>query len=230
VKRLEDKLRNLPEGWLDRIEVVYASGLMREGLGRPGIVEYSPIDIARFTPPSMSERKEREPSLVVGRLCRDDPGKFHPEDPALFKHLAANGCVVRIMGGTCLRRDLEGVDGVSLLPEGAMDAAIFLRGLDCFLFRNHPSLVESFGRAVVEAMACGLPVVCHRNGGYAELIRHGINGFLFDTTEQAMELLLTLQRDKNLRATIGKAARATVEEIYSPEKLREMWNFYIGSE
>jgi hypothetical protein len=42
------------------------------------------------------------------------------------------------------------------------------------------------GRVVTEAMACGLPVVCHESGGYAEIIEHGRNGFLFDTQQEAL--------------------------------------------
>ena len=44
-------------------------------------------------------------------------------------------------------------------------------------------------------MACGLPVVCHRHGGYTEWIEHGRSGFLFDTSEEAERILLMLRDD-----------------------------------
>ena len=60
-----------------------------------------------------------------------------------------------------------------------------------------------------EAMACGLPVVCGRRGGYADYIVHGVNGFLFDTSEQAVALILKLRDDAALRARIGERGAAS---------------------
>lgn len=40
---------------------------------------------------------------------------------------------------------------------------------------------EPFGMAVIEAMACGTPVVAYRRGAMPELIEHGVSGFLADT-------------------------------------------------
>jgi len=45
---------------------------------------------------------------------------------------------------------------------------------------------EPFGFSVVEAMACGTPVVARRRGSMAEIVRDGENGFLVDTTDDAV--------------------------------------------
>jgi len=45
---------------------------------------------------------------------------------------------------------------------------------------------EPFGFSVVEAMACGTPVVARRRGSMAEIVREGENGFLVDTTDDAV--------------------------------------------
>ncbi|MEZ5258016.1 MAG: glycosyltransferase [Ilumatobacteraceae bacterium] len=45
---------------------------------------------------------------------------------------------------------------------------------------------EPFGYSVVEAMACGTPVVAYRRGSMAKLIRHGVNGLLVDDVEGAV--------------------------------------------
>jgi glycosyltransferase involved in cell wall biosynthesis len=46
---------------------------------------------------------------------------------------------------------------------------------------------EPFGLSVVEAMACGTPVIATRRGSMAEIIEDGVNGFLIDDPAQAAE-------------------------------------------
>lgn len=59
-----------------------------------------------------------------------------------------------------------------------------------------PSLVnEALGRAILEAYACGIPVLASRRGGIPEIVEHGQTGFLFDPDRQGelqkyMELIL----------------------------------------
>jgi glycosyltransferase involved in cell wall biosynthesis len=48
---------------------------------------------------------------------------------------------------------------------------------------------EPFGLSVVEAMACGTPVVAHRRGSMPELIEHGVTGFLVDTPAEAVDAI-----------------------------------------
>ncbi len=41
-----------------------------------------------------------------------------------------------------------------------------------------PKWTEAFGLTVIEAMACGTPVVAYAGGGPSEIIEHGVNGYL----------------------------------------------------
>jgi len=51
----------------------------------------------------------------------------------------------------------------------------------------HPiSFNEPFGLSVIEAMACGTPVIAFNRGSMSELIRDGINGYLVSTVEEAV--------------------------------------------
>ena len=48
---------------------------------------------------------------------------------------------------------------------------------------------EPFGLSVVEAMACGTPVIANRRGSMAEIIDHGVTGFLVDDMHQAIDAI-----------------------------------------
>ena len=77
-------------------------------------------------------------------------------------------------------------------------------------------LGEAAPVAVMEAMACGLPVVCSQIGGTPDMIEDGKNGLLTkqedsDDVADALRLLLT---DPTKRAAIGKAARLKAVEDF----------------
>jgi glycosyltransferase involved in cell wall biosynthesis len=46
---------------------------------------------------------------------------------------------------------------------------------------------EPFGLVMIEALACGVPVVAFRGGSVAEVIDHGVTGFVVDSIEEAVE-------------------------------------------
>lgn len=210
-----------------KTEYVFISEFQKTLLATPGVIHPSPIDIARFTPAANAYAKPAGHRPVVGRLSRDTLAKHDPEDFALYREWSANGADVKLQGATCIAGALEANPHLELLPEGAGAAVDFLRSLDVFYYRTG-SHVETFGRVVFEAMACGLPVVCHRRGGYAASIRHGENGFLFDTTQEAREIMRVLLDQPALRAKIGANARRTVEALYSRSALERRAQFYHG--
>jgi glycosyltransferase involved in cell wall biosynthesis len=86
------------------------------------------------------------------------------------------------------------------------DLARVLHAMDIFAF---PSLNEGMGKALVEAMYCGVAPVATRVGGVPELVEDGRQGLLVppsrpDLLAQAITRLLG---DKPLRLRLGKAAR-----------------------
>ena len=212
------------------MEVVYASELTKRTAGNyPGYVQPSLIDLDRFVPSASKKTSESaSASFTVGRLSKANPFKHHPDDAALYRQLANHGCRVRIMGPSPhLEAKLRGLESVELLPAYAQEAHLFLQGLDCFFYRTSENYLEPSGRVITEAMACGLAVVCHKRGGYTEWIEDGQNGFLFDTQQEALEIVLTLKEDPKLRERVGKAARRTAEELFSDAVRSEIVEFYL---
>lgn len=79
---------------------------------------------------------------------------------------------------------------------------------DIFIF---PSLSDSFGNVISEAMASGLPVICSKNAGASDLIKEGINGFIVDynDVDRMKVILVNLYKNPEKIRKIGHEARIT---------------------
>lgn len=76
-----------------------------------------------------------------------------------------------------------------------------------------PSMSETWGLVVNEAMSSGLPVIVSKNCGcHRDLVAHGRNGFIFDphNTEDLANALLRISTEKDLRFSMGEASRAII--------------------
>ena len=77
-----------------------------------------------------------------------------------------------------------------------------------------PSLHDSYGLPVLEAMASGLPVIASSRCGVAEIISAGTDGFILGDPTDARELAELLDRlyhDRHLRLRIGESAAKTAQ-------------------
>ncbi len=94
-----------------------------------------------------------------------------------------------------------------LLPPGAEDVNDFLHSLDFYVYDTGPGLRESWGRAVVEAMLTGLPVLipADRRHHLHELVPHGGAGFHCTTRDDWNAAALALT-DAAVRRRMGRAA------------------------
>jgi glycosyltransferase involved in cell wall biosynthesis len=72
---------------------------------------------------------------------------------------------------------------------------------------------EPFGRVLVEAMACGLPVVATRCGGVPEVVRHGMDGLLVTSRniDQIANAIIRILKDKALRDRFSLSAQERAE-------------------
>ncbi len=95
-------------------------------------------------------------------------------------------------------------DGVSIAYHGPVGGAERVAALGKARALLHlVNFDEPFGLSVIEAMACGTPVIATRRGSMPELIDHGVTGFLVDSQAEAVAAI----------ARIGEIDRATVRRV-----------------
>jgi glycosyltransferase involved in cell wall biosynthesis len=92
----------------------------------------------------------------------------------------------------------------------------YLQACDLFVF---PTQKEAFGISVIEAMACGLPVIATQVGGLKDILVHGQNGWVIQPNhkEDLYQALNRLISDKELAGSLGKSALRTARSCYSVE-------------
>lgn len=91
---------------------------------------------------------------------------------------------------------------------------------DLMLF---PSKEEGFGTVVIEAMACGVPVVARRLPGVNEDFVTPATGALFDEPDEAFELTKALLRDDERRQALGRSAESLVRERYDLSRIAKLY-------
>jgi glycosyltransferase involved in cell wall biosynthesis len=98
----------------------------------------------------------------------------------------------------------------------------YLQASDIFVF---PTEKEAFGISLIEAMACGLPVIATAVGGLKDILEHGKNGWVVragdeDGLHQALHRMLS---DPVLAESLGQTARQTVQERYSAQQVTQAY-------
>lgn len=91
---------------------------------------------------------------------------------------------------------------------------------DAFLF---PSLSETFGNVILEALAAGLPVVAFDQGAAHDHVRHAHNGYTLTPGDREgfIAAATTLACNPGLIRHMGRAARASVERLSPDAVLQE---------
>lgn len=175
---------------------------------------------------------KRNAILSVGRFATAGTGKNQLELVEAFRGLFRDGCAgweyhtvggvssvekdrayfeqVRAAAATCGARAEANVTRTQL-DALYQEAKIFWHGAGYGDIDHRPDLMEHFGIVTVEAMAAGCVPVVNARGGQAEIVEHGVNGFLWRGLDELQQFSRTLLNDDALRARMSEAARARAQ-------------------
>ena len=194
------------------------------------------VDTNVFTP--MNHKKEDGNTLVIGTIKKMKP------EYSLQTLIKAFQRVRRMLPDQPMRLRLIG-DGVE---RGRLEELVQKSGLSSYvdfagyrpyaqIAEYHNSLdvyvnvsrAESFGVSVLEASACGRPVVASDVGGLREVVQQGGTGYLVEpgNSEATAQAIYKLASNPELRKKMGARGRAWVQKHYSLESsLEQMLSVY----
>jgi glycosyltransferase involved in cell wall biosynthesis len=168
--------------------------------------------------------------FTVGYFARIDPAKGLDRLCAVYRHMRRElglppsrlvaagylGHEHRPYLDACTQRMRDWELGAEFDYVGEVDRAqkiAFLRGLDVLSVPT--PYAEPKGLFLLEAMACGVPVVQPRRGAYPEILDRTGGGLLVDDHEEAIaDGLMRVWRDPALAAVLGQQAAAGVRSAY----------------
>jgi len=206
-------------------------------------VIHNGVDTHKFQPDARWREEARRKfgvagagEFVIGSVGRMVAIKDHPSLLQAAAELVRRGINVKVLlagAGPELEKHQAMVAGMPELAQrvnflGASgNVTEILNALDVFVL---PSLLEGMSNTILEAMACGVPVVATRVGGNPELVREGKTGWLFAPADvkALVERLADFAAHPEMRSSFGGAARERVEGEFSLQgMIKNYSNLYL---
>jgi len=188
------------------------------------------VDTGRFAPLAPAQKKalrsrlalpaEARIVIFVGRLA---PEKRVDLLTGIWRSVrqAVPRALLLILGSGPEEAGLKQRAGDGILFLGSQpDVTPYLQAADLFVL---PSAAEGLSLALLEALACGLPVIATSVGGNPEVIRHLETGWLTppDDPPALTEAIVTLLEDEKLQSKLRENARAHAVQNYSLIKMAD---------
>jgi glycosyltransferase involved in cell wall biosynthesis len=221
--------------WHDADAVVAVSNGLREYAYEttsdvPITVISNAIELSVFTPPRQRKHDGPVRLLFVGRFNAFKNVETLLKAAAHLKKMDVDNFELQLIGDGEQRSNLERLTveneltrQVHFLGWVDRDAILnFYRQADLFVTAT---TWEGMPNTVLEAMACGLPVVASRASGLEELVKEGVNGYLVNINDHAAlaDHLVDLIDNPYERERMGKESRKVAEQEFAWEYIAEQY-------
>jgi 1,2-diacylglycerol 3-alpha-glucosyltransferase len=214
-----------------------AENLLDSGLKRPTKIIPNSIDIDFFHPVTQEDKNKIRKSygindfslVYVGRISYEkNLYKLIKGFALLVKSNEAKDIKLMLVGDGPERKKLtDFADKLGLntnvIWTGTLRGEKWRESFSCNDIFVTASKSENMPLTVLEAMACGLPMVVSSENGLKEIVRDGFNGYLFnaDDEEEMAEKIKLIMNDKSKQETYSKNSRELALD-YSCEKVASM--------
>lgn len=194
------------------------------------------IDLTRFHPENKQQSRQRigikdKPTLGIVATMRTWKGHRYLLDSWKVLHQRYPDWQLLFVGDGPQRKNLEPY----VHQEGLTESVIFLgnrqdvpdclNAMDIFALPSFGN--EGVPQGIMQAMACGLPVVSTSVGAIAEAVIDGETGFIIEPkhVEQLTEKLNLLISDEELRLQMGNASLKRATDLFSMDNMLEKMEF-----
>lgn len=202
--RLLDRLQ-------ERFQFVFISESKQQDYNIPGRIIPPGIDLSVFTPSWTGDVAE---VLRVGNRMRERDRMFDVE----FQERVLHGLPNRVVG--------DNPDMPESRPAASFEELLdCFRRLRCYLHVTRDAYEDGYNLAMLEAMACGMPVVSCANA--TSPLVDGENGFVSDDADTLRERLDVLLGDPALARRIGAKGRDMVAARFPYGRFLDRWNAVI---
>lgn len=211
---------------------------IRVGAAPKNKIRFMPngIDTTKFKPNKAAGQRLRNELGVVNYFVwlavgRFEEAKDYPNMLRAFSMIVSKktDVVLLLVGQGSLMEEVKKIASELNLEDKVQflgvrrDVPDLMNAADAYVMS---SAWEGMPMVLLEAGACGLPVVATDVGGNSEVVLNGKTGFIVpprnpETLAQAMEKMMALPKEKRLE--MGKAGRAYIEANYSLEHAVDQW-------
>lgn len=230
---------NWPSRWLYRgaaAHVVTTGAALRSQVMREAGLDGSKVtsvptglDLQRFCPGGRNLAREllgiNKDKFVVGVVATLRSWKGHRYLVEAFAANANEASILLIVGdgpgAENLHRQVAdlGIAEKVLMPGNQADVVPWLRAMDIFALPSYAN--EGVPQAIMQAQACGIPVISTAVGSIGEIVDHGNTGLLVipQDTSSLGAAMVRLRDDPGLRGRLASSALIQARERYSAQAM-----------
>lgn len=219
-----------------KLNIVTPSNWLRERVQKTTLknqkieIIHNGVDTKIFYPRNQKDSRERlglphdkKIVLFVADSSKENPWKgWSYAEKIIEKYSDREDILFLNIGNHSEMKDLKNLKFIKHLNSSEI-MSLYYNSADIFLFT---SIAENFPLVVLEALACGLPVVSFDVGGVKEVLVSGENGYLaeyknMNSLSSGIEYILSLDEDKLEK--MKKESSSKIREFFGVEKMTKKY-------